>query len=172
MSKYPSQNQDKFTVRFPDGMRPALAQRAENNERSMNSEIIQILHNALNSNTELTSYSSVEILASALVKAAEKPIKELINNLNIGNNQEILKGGEFISLNINTLPKTTNLTEFELGIIHAVVVLQELHDKPELSASILKECNLSEIDCSELDDYEKDKLRIINGEYFIDLKGL
>lgn len=54
MKKYPSQAQDKFTVRFPDGMRPALAQRAENNERSMNSEIIQILDNALNSNPELT----------------------------------------------------------------------------------------------------------------------
>lgn len=160
MKKYPSQTQDKFTVRFPDGMRPALAQRAENNERSMNSEIIQILDNALNSNPELTSYPSIEILTSAMAKAVEKPIKEIIDNLNLGNKQEVVKGGD------------SGLTEFELGIIHAVVVLQELHDRPELSADILKECNLSEIDCSALDDYEKERLKIINNENLIDLKGL
>ncbi|EPG4007226.1 TPA: Arc family DNA-binding protein [Providencia stuartii] len=43
MSKYPSQNQDKFTVRFPDGMRDELAKIAEENGRSMNSEIVQVL---------------------------------------------------------------------------------------------------------------------------------
>ncbi|MTC21806.1 MULTISPECIES: Arc family DNA-binding protein [unclassified Providencia] len=47
MSKYPSQTQDKFTVRFPDGMRDAIAKRAEANGRSMNSEILQILQDAL-----------------------------------------------------------------------------------------------------------------------------
>ncbi|ENX5419303.1 Arc family DNA-binding protein [Proteus mirabilis] len=49
MSKYPSQTQDKFTVRFPDGMRDEIAKRAEANGRSMNSEIVQILQDALNS---------------------------------------------------------------------------------------------------------------------------
>lgn len=43
MSKYPSQTQDKFTVRFPDGMRDEIAKRAEKNGRSMNSEIIDML---------------------------------------------------------------------------------------------------------------------------------
>ncbi|HCT5880587.1 Arc family DNA-binding protein [Morganella morganii] len=43
MSKYPSQTQDKFTVRFPDGMRDEIAKRAEKNGRSMNSEIIEML---------------------------------------------------------------------------------------------------------------------------------
>ncbi len=47
MSKYPSQTQDKFTVRFPDGMRDEIAKRAEANGRSMNSEIVQILQDAL-----------------------------------------------------------------------------------------------------------------------------
>ncbi|HDU8591795.1 TPA: Arc family DNA-binding protein [Proteus mirabilis] len=47
MSKYPSQTQDKFTVRFPDGMRDEIAKRAEANGRSMNSEIIQMLQFAL-----------------------------------------------------------------------------------------------------------------------------
>lgn len=34
---------DKFIVRFPEGMRDLLAQRAKENGRSMNSELIQIL---------------------------------------------------------------------------------------------------------------------------------
>ncbi|MFG0518148.1 Arc family DNA-binding protein [Kluyvera intermedia] len=47
MSKYPSQMQDKFNLRFPDGMRDAVAERAKRNGRSMNSEIIQIIEDAL-----------------------------------------------------------------------------------------------------------------------------
>lgn len=46
--KFPSQTQDKFTVRFPDGLRDAVAERARRNGRSMNSEIVQILEDALN----------------------------------------------------------------------------------------------------------------------------
>lgn len=34
---------EKFVVRFPDGMRDAIAERAKANGRSMNSEIVQIL---------------------------------------------------------------------------------------------------------------------------------
>ncbi|WP_273848716.1 Arc family DNA-binding protein [Serratia liquefaciens] len=48
MSKYPSQLQDKFNLRFPDGMRDAIAERAKKNGRSMNSEIIQMIEDALN----------------------------------------------------------------------------------------------------------------------------
>lgn len=60
MSKYPSQTQDKFTVRFPDGMRDAIAKRAEANGRSMNSEIIQILQDALDTETQ-TGLSHVSL---------------------------------------------------------------------------------------------------------------
>jgi len=38
---------DKFNLRFPDGMRDAIAERAKRNGRSMNSEIVQILQDAL-----------------------------------------------------------------------------------------------------------------------------
>lgn len=47
MNKFPSQMQDKFNLRFPEGMRDAIAERARANGRSMNSEIIQILEDAL-----------------------------------------------------------------------------------------------------------------------------
>ncbi|HBW6271092.1 TPA: Arc family DNA-binding protein, partial [Klebsiella pneumoniae] len=38
---------DKFMLRFPDGMRDAIAERAKRNGRSMNSEIIQIIEDVL-----------------------------------------------------------------------------------------------------------------------------
>ncbi|MDE9483267.1 Arc family DNA-binding protein [Xenorhabdus bovienii] len=40
--------QDKFMLRLPDGMREAIAKRADENGRSMNSEIVQMLQDALN----------------------------------------------------------------------------------------------------------------------------
>lgn len=47
MSKYPSHMQDKFNLRFPDGMRDVIAERAKRNGRSMNSEIVDIIANAI-----------------------------------------------------------------------------------------------------------------------------
>lgn len=47
-NKFPSQMQYKFTVRFPDGMGEEVAERARQNGRSMNSEIISIISEALN----------------------------------------------------------------------------------------------------------------------------
>lgn len=38
---------DRFNVRLPAGMRDAIADRAKRNGRSMNSEIVQILQDAL-----------------------------------------------------------------------------------------------------------------------------
>nr|WP_311749658.1 Arc family DNA-binding protein [Proteus terrae] len=47
MAKYPSQLQDKFNLRLPNGMKDIIAERAKANGRSINSEIIQILEDAL-----------------------------------------------------------------------------------------------------------------------------
>lgn len=38
---------ERFTVRMPDGMRDAIADRAKENGRSMNSEIIQLIEDGL-----------------------------------------------------------------------------------------------------------------------------
>lgn len=47
MTKYPSQLQDKFNLRLPEGMRDAIADRAKRNGRSMNSEIVDIISSAM-----------------------------------------------------------------------------------------------------------------------------
>lgn len=52
MTKKQVKDYDKFMLRFPDGMRDAIARRAEANGRSMNSEIIQILQDALDGKGE------------------------------------------------------------------------------------------------------------------------
>lgn len=52
MDKFPSQTQDKFTVRFPDGMRDAIAERAKANGRSMNSEIVGALESWLSDDVQ------------------------------------------------------------------------------------------------------------------------
>lgn len=52
---------DKFNLRFPDGMRDAIAERAKANGRSMNSEIVQILQDAL----AMPSAASADIVRQA-----------------------------------------------------------------------------------------------------------
>lgn len=47
MSEKSVKDYDKFVVRFPDGLRDAIADRAKANGRSMNSEIVQILEDAI-----------------------------------------------------------------------------------------------------------------------------
>lgn len=51
MSEKQVRDYDKFMLRFPDGMRDAIAERAKQNGRSMNSEIVQILDDALSGET-------------------------------------------------------------------------------------------------------------------------
>ncbi|MDE9557339.1 Arc family DNA-binding protein [Xenorhabdus bovienii] len=45
--KYPSQEMDRFNVRMPAGMRDEITKIAELSGRSMNSEIVQMLQDAL-----------------------------------------------------------------------------------------------------------------------------
>lgn len=52
MAKYPSQLQDKFNLRLPDGMKDIIAERAKANGRSINSEIIQMLQDVLDNDSK------------------------------------------------------------------------------------------------------------------------
>lgn len=49
MSEKQVRDYDKFVLRFPDGMRDAVAERAKENGRSMNSEIVDMIYNSLSS---------------------------------------------------------------------------------------------------------------------------
>ncbi|EAA8440894.1 Arc family DNA-binding protein [Salmonella enterica subsp. enterica] len=85
MSKYPSQMQDKFNLRFPDGMRDAIAERAKANGRSMNSEIVQILEDALTQPAvKVQSEFNVDLYAgnatdSDKITMSRKQLLEMVN---------------------------------------------------------------------------------------------
>lgn len=46
MTDAPSQSQDKFIVRLPDGMRQRIKAAADRNQRSMNAELVSTLQRA------------------------------------------------------------------------------------------------------------------------------
>ncbi|HEK0789594.1 TPA: Arc family DNA-binding protein [Proteus mirabilis] len=74
---------DKFVVRLPDGMRDQIAKRADENGRSMNSEIVQILQDALESESlDIDKIDSKnanpEDLASELARQLEEKQKEVM----------------------------------------------------------------------------------------------
>ncbi|HBW8088161.1 TPA: Arc family DNA-binding protein [Klebsiella pneumoniae] len=75
---------DKFNLRFPDGMRDAIAERAKRNGRSMNSEIVQIIQDALDLESSVTTADDIELHATALSKIEsqeerDKFVKDLAN---------------------------------------------------------------------------------------------
>lgn len=55
--KFPSQLQDKFTVRFPEGMRDKIAELADKNGRSMNAEIVFILNQFIEDREKISAFS-------------------------------------------------------------------------------------------------------------------
>ncbi|HFP9395564.1 TPA: Arc family DNA-binding protein [Raoultella ornithinolytica] len=88
MSEKQVRDYDKFMLRFPDGMRDAIAERAKRNGRSMNSEIVQILEDALGTNTQkeliLTDSDITE-----LADAKPETIKALVDALE--KNEQLIK---------------------------------------------------------------------------------
>lgn len=84
---------DKFNLRFPDGMRDAIAERAKRNGRSMNSEIVQILEDALKAQVvawdkSLAPESSDEVVTMSMSQlnkivsiAAEDTAKSVVESL-------------------------------------------------------------------------------------------
>lgn len=75
MSEKQVRDYDKFMVRFPDGMRDAIAERAKANGRSMNSEIVQILEDAL-----FGKHSPDHPLGDKLRSAIDKVIDDVLKD--------------------------------------------------------------------------------------------
>lgn len=68
MSRFPSQEMDRFNVRLPSGMREAIAERAKANGRSMNSEIVQILQDALDGVAEKKALEQLDLFRDAITE--------------------------------------------------------------------------------------------------------
>lgn len=68
-----SREQDKFVVRLPDGLRPRIATAAQDNHRSMNSEIIYRIERSLT--LELALYENKQVIAQLLNRITELEAK-------------------------------------------------------------------------------------------------
>ncbi len=68
-----SREQDKFVLRLPDGLRPRIATAAQDNHRSMNSEIIYRIERSLT--LELALYENKQVIAQLLNRITELEAK-------------------------------------------------------------------------------------------------
>lgn len=69
--RYPSDEQYRFIVRLPDGMREQIKAEAEKNNRSMNAEVVHRL--------ELTFRFDLDVGAEERMKSEAGPLADFIN---------------------------------------------------------------------------------------------
>lgn len=106
--KFPSQIQDKFTVRFPDGMRDKIAEIAKKNNRSMNSEIILALEKYIDSENRdvLISHSNDQEINSSKLERTMLDIALKFNKIfNEDNIKNIVKVAQIQAKYTKNKPK-------------------------------------------------------------------
>jgi len=64
------------------------------------------------------------------------------------------------------------LTQFHHGVLYSAASIIRLHDEPRVAADLLINAGLADCDCSELDEYEKEMLRLLSAESGVSLTGL
>ncbi|KPY30289.1 hypothetical protein [Pseudomonas syringae] len=64
------------------------------------------------------------------------------------------------------------LTQFQHGIFYSVASIVRLHGEPRVAADLLINAGLGNLNCSELEEYEKEMLRAVNTENGMPLTGL
>jgi hypothetical protein len=82
---YPSEQQDRLIVRFPDGMRDRIAALAKANGRSMNAEVISMIEASFRRNERPTDEQQKTDLAQEIrelrgaVEKMQKEFEEMVN---------------------------------------------------------------------------------------------
>lgn len=116
MSKFPSQEMDRFNLRLPEGMREAIAERAKENGRSMNSEIIDMINNslylpsvgqdAIDTMLEMGKSDRIHELDDADRAQVETLLLQIAEKINKKNEQNVKNLSQIIDL-INRIKKPT-----------------------------------------------------------------
>lgn len=91
--QYPSDKQDKFMLRFPDGMRDRIREEAEANGRSMNAEIILRLEASLAGDAVLSDDLPTAEEALALAASSQSRIKLLVQEYFFEQIMDCISGG-------------------------------------------------------------------------------
>lgn len=76
---YPSEIQDRFIIRLPDGMRDFIAEEAKKNNRSMNAEIVSRLQASFEESRNAPT--TAELLVDDVIEAASEDFKRLAMRL-------------------------------------------------------------------------------------------
>lgn len=76
--KYPSDKQDQFMLRLPDGLRDRVKAAADENKRSMNAEIVDRLENSFESHA-----ADAQEMARAALATIEKAAKDVVHQMEV-----------------------------------------------------------------------------------------
>lgn len=64
------------------------------------------------------------------------------------------------------------MKEFDRGVFIAAAYLNNLYSNPKMAAGIIMETGLEDSDVSELAEFEREELEIVNKEHGMHLTGL
>lgn len=93
---FPSQQQDRFIIRLPDGMRERIRQSAERNGRSMNAEIVQALEHFFPPEPTVEDVLDRVHTALNLAESARgMPYRQVLINALDGFAERVARGLEF-----------------------------------------------------------------------------
>lgn len=74
---FPSDKQDQFLVRFPDGMRDKIKARAAENKRSMNAEIIAQIELGLRESERIDTGEDVKAMFADFANSPDEGVRDL-----------------------------------------------------------------------------------------------
>ncbi|HDI4957661.1 TPA: Arc family DNA-binding protein [Salmonella enterica] len=115
MSEKQVRDYDKFMLRFPDGMRDAVAERAKENGRSMNSEIVDMISKSL---------SSISLSDEELVYMLEAATQENISSLSDDDRAQVEP------LLMQIAEKLTSKIESETSSLKQIIAMLAAIKKP------------------------------------------
>ncbi len=146
---YPSQTQDRYIVRFPDGMRDQIAEAAKANNRSMNAEIVSRLERsfeltfrpdpALHLRMQLAGHREVAMSTVEVMRRTRDRLLELMER----------------GVEIDPLTERRGRPETVKGRLEKISELLHLYQEQlDLTSELLGEIALSEIERHPLDAKE------------------
>jgi hypothetical protein len=62
--------------------------------------------------------------------------------------------------------------KFKEGVLYAAGIIASLYDRPGIAAGIIREASLENYDCSSLDEFDKQNLRLLKNEKGIKFRNL
>lgn len=77
---FPSETQDRFIVRFPDGMRDRIAEVAKANNRSMNAEIVARLERSFTADKEVEQIAFESGFEASMLREEVARLRKLLEN--------------------------------------------------------------------------------------------